>query len=180
MMSRRSRRRGPARRRERAAGRLGLAVVFAVTLRSGVAGDVAGRGLSFTQPAILRLNALVDLLAMDLHARRRVDTQFHVVSLHLDDRDFHVVPDPDVLAEIAGQEEHRALDFSSILLGFRSSLGEGDERFTGERATLLPSRSVIGRAEAHLNGESGGICSCAGEKVAAGSSHGLVMQRPRW
>src|SRR6267154_1157431 len=61
-------------------------------------------------PSVLFLDALVDLLAVNLHARRRVDPELHVIPLHLHDRDLHVVSDPDIFAKLSGQEEHRALD----------------------------------------------------------------------
>src|SRR6266850_310836 len=59
--------------------------------------------------ALFELDPLVNLLAVNLDTRRRVDPQLHVIPLHLDDRDFHVVTDSNVFAEFSGQEEHRAL-----------------------------------------------------------------------
>src|SRR6185503_5300642 len=77
----------------------------------------AGRAASLLRlrPSVLLLDAFIDLFAMDLHAGRRINAQFHVIALYLDDRDLHVVADTDVLAQLPSQEEHRALTASSIL-----------------------------------------------------------------
>jgi hypothetical protein len=46
---------------------------------------------------------------MHLHARGRIDPEFDVIALHFHDGDLDVVTDPDVLSELSGEEEHRAL-----------------------------------------------------------------------
>ncbi len=55
------------------------------------------------------LDALVDFFAVNCDFSRRVDSDAHLVSLHSEDGDCHLVPDHDRFADPPGQYQHLAI-----------------------------------------------------------------------
>src|SRR5512132_166168 len=68
-----------------------------------LAGSLGGRA------AVLPLDPLVDLLAMDLDVERRFDAELDLAAAHFQDDDLDVVADADVLARPTSQHQHGSL-----------------------------------------------------------------------